>query len=135
MKTHQVARISGLTLRQLQWWDEHRIVSPERIPSKHPRPDRDYNYQEAALCCIAAVLLLEKGWTLKRIRPVLDTVRDATLIGWLVVQSDFRFRAVTAFLAQDPAEVIRVIAEHGGFCSVVDLGACLRLLKMETETA
>ena len=42
----EVARIAGVSLRQLQWWDERNVVSPRQggrgtaIPPSRPTPRR-----------------------------------------------------------------------------------------------
>jgi DNA-binding transcriptional MerR regulator len=60
-----VARISGVSLRQLQWWDERNVVSPKQ--SGHRRV---YLAEEVVEVSVIAALR-RKGFSLQKIRRVL----------------------------------------------------------------
>jgi DNA-binding transcriptional MerR regulator len=60
-----VARICGVTLRQLQWWDERNVVSPRQDGHK-----RVYLSQEVVEISVIAELR-RKGFSLQKIRRVL----------------------------------------------------------------
>src|SRR5881296_806916 len=60
-----VARISGVSLRQLQWWDEQHVVSP-----RHEGHKRVYNPEEVVEVTVIAELR-RKGFSLQKIRRVL----------------------------------------------------------------
>ena len=60
-----VARISGVSLRQLQWWDEQNVVSP-----RHDGHKRVYLPQEVIEVAVIAELR-RKGFSLQKIRRVL----------------------------------------------------------------
>jgi DNA-binding transcriptional MerR regulator len=60
-----VARIAGVSLRQLQWWDERNVVSP--LQEGHRRV---YRQQEVIEVSVIAELR-RKGFSLQRIRRVL----------------------------------------------------------------
>src|SRR5215472_14771898 len=60
-----VARISGVSLRQLQWWDEQNVVSP-----RHDGHKRVYLPNEVVEVTVIAELR-RKGFSLQRIRRVL----------------------------------------------------------------
>lgn len=60
-----VARICGVTLRQLQWWDERSVVSPRQDGHK-----RVYLPQEVLEVSVIAELR-RKGFSLQKIRRVL----------------------------------------------------------------
>ena len=60
-----VARISGVSLRQLQWWDEQNVVSP-----RHDGHKRVYLAQEVIEVSVIAELR-RKGFSLQKIRRVL----------------------------------------------------------------
>ena len=60
-----VARIAGVSLRQLQWWDERNVVSP--IQEGHRRVYRQQDVIEVSV--IAE--LRRKGFSLQKIRRVL----------------------------------------------------------------
>jgi DNA-binding transcriptional MerR regulator len=60
-----VARISGVSLRQLQWWDERNVVSPRQDGHR-----RVYLPQEVIEVSVIAELR-RKGFSLQKIRRVL----------------------------------------------------------------
>ena len=60
-----VARICGVSLRQLQWWDERKVVSPRQNGHK-----RVYMTEEVVEISVIAELR-RKGFSLQRIRRVL----------------------------------------------------------------
>lgn len=60
-----VARISGVSLRQLQWWDERHVVSPRQDGHR-----RIYMPEEVIEVSVIAELR-RKGFSLQKIRRVL----------------------------------------------------------------
>src|ERR1051325_6589101 len=60
-----VARICGVSLRQLQWWDERNVVSPRQDGHK-----RVYSKEEVVEISVIAELR-RKGFSLQKIRRVL----------------------------------------------------------------
>ncbi len=61
----EVSRLAGVSLRQLQWWDERNVVSP-----RHDGHRRVYLPQEAVEVTVIAELR-RKGFSLQKIRRVL----------------------------------------------------------------
>jgi DNA-binding transcriptional MerR regulator len=61
----EVARICGVSLRQLQWWDERNVVSPRQDGHK-----RIYMREEVVEISVIAELR-RKGFSLQKIRRVL----------------------------------------------------------------
>jgi DNA-binding transcriptional MerR regulator len=61
----EVARICGVSLRQLQWWDERNVVSPRQDGHK-----RMYRTEEVVEISVIAELR-HKGFSLQKIRRVL----------------------------------------------------------------
>jgi DNA-binding transcriptional MerR regulator len=61
----EVARISGVSLRQLQWWDERNVVSPSQQGHR-----RVYLPEEVVEVSVIAALR-RKGFSLQKIRRVL----------------------------------------------------------------
>ncbi|MCL4853380.1 MAG: MerR family transcriptional regulator [Bryobacteraceae bacterium] len=61
----EVARIGGVSLRQLQWWDERKVVSP-----RHEGHRRVYFPEEVIEITVIAELR-RKGFSLQKIRRVL----------------------------------------------------------------
>ncbi len=62
--SREVAAVTGITLRQLQWWDERRIVVPEREGRR-----RLYSLGNLAELAVIAELR-DKGFSLQRVRKV-----------------------------------------------------------------
>jgi DNA-binding transcriptional MerR regulator len=61
----EVARICGVSLRQLQWWDERNVVSPRQDGHKRV-------YMQAEVVEISVIAeLRRKGFSLQKIRRVL----------------------------------------------------------------
>ena len=61
----EVAQVAGVSLRQLQWWDERKVVSPRHLG--HHRL-----YQPAEVVEITVIAQLRrKGFSLQQIRKVL----------------------------------------------------------------
>jgi len=61
----EVARMAGVSLRQLQWWDEQKVVSP-----RHEGHKRVYTAPEILEVTVIAELR-RKGFSLQKIRRVL----------------------------------------------------------------
>lgn len=61
----EVARVANVSLRQLQWWDERRVVSPD-----HQGHKRVYNPEQVIEITVIAELR-RKGFSLQKIRRVL----------------------------------------------------------------
>src|SRR3954465_8014057 len=60
-----VSRIAGVSLRQLQWWDERKVVSP-----RHEGHRRVYSAEEV-IEITGIAELRRKGFSLQKIRRVL----------------------------------------------------------------
>jgi len=68
----EVARICGVSLRQLQWWDERNVVSPRQDGHK-----RIYLREEVVEISVIAELR-RKGFSLQKIRRVLRFLQKKT---------------------------------------------------------
>jgi len=64
-----VSRLTGVSLRQLQWWDEQRVVSP-----RHEGHKRVYSMEEVLEISMIAELR-RKGFSLQKIRRVLKLMQ------------------------------------------------------------
>src|SRR4029077_10590041 len=63
--SNEVSDVAGVSLRQLQWWDERKVVSP-----RHEGPRRVYDPAEGIEIQVIAELR-PKGFSLQKIRRVL----------------------------------------------------------------
>lgn len=63
--SNDVMALTGITARQLQWWDERRIVAP-----RHQGHRRIYDYDQ--LVTVAVICQLRRrGFSLQRVRKVI----------------------------------------------------------------
>lgn len=105
-----VSRMAGVTLRQLQWWDERKIVSPRK------RDHRRHYTPKQVLEILAASELRRKGLSLQKIRRVLRILRrglgqrcgdDLENASQLFVLTDGQ----SLFLEEKPERVLARLAE------------------------
>jgi len=70
LTSNEVAALTGVSLRQLQWWDERRLVVPERQGHR-----RLYSGDDLAEVAVIAELR-RKGFSLQRMRKVIRFIRQ-----------------------------------------------------------
>ncbi len=81
----QVGALTGITLRQLQWWDEQGIVVPARDGRR-----RLYSMDDLAAVAVIAELR-DKGFSLQRVRKVVRMLQrefGRSLVDAVSVRSD-----------------------------------------------
>jgi DNA-binding transcriptional MerR regulator len=78
--TAEVSKISGASLRQLQWWDERRIFTPKRVKSRR----RMYSQAEV-LAVMLWVQMRQKGIMRTARRNALKAVAKDKEATWLVI--------------------------------------------------
>ena len=103
-----VARICGVSLRQLQWWDERNVVSPRQDGHK-----RIYMAEEVVEISVIAELR-RKGFSLQKIRRVLRFLQKDVgkrLAEALANSSDMHLLTdgKTIYLEETPNRVIDVL--------------------------
>src|SRR5512132_2889045 len=100
-----VARLAGISLRQLQWWDERKLVSPRQ------EGHRRVYVPEQALEILTVSVLRRKGVSLQKIRRILrllhrglghqgSNVRSASSQLFLVTDGN------TIFIEDQPENVL-----------------------------
>lgn len=104
----QVSRICGVSLRQLQWWDERSVVSPRQDGHK-----RIYMPAEVVEISVIAELR-RKGFSLQRIRRVLRFLQKdmgKRLNEALAASSDVHLLTdgKTIYLEDAPGRIIEVL--------------------------
>ena len=67
--TTEVTRIAKVSLRQLQWWDERKVVSPRHVDHK-----RAYSPEEVVAVTVIAELR-RKGFSLQKVQRVVRFLR------------------------------------------------------------
>lgn len=104
----EVARICGVSLRQLQWWDERNVVSPRQDGHK-----RIYLREEVVEISVIAELR-RKGFSLQKIRRVLRFLQKdmgKRLNDALSAASDVHLLTdgKSIFLEETPSRIIDVL--------------------------
>lgn len=75
--SREVASMTGLTARQLQWWDEHRLFASHIAPKKTPRggyTERRYTPVDLLELLVLAELR-RQGLSVPQLRRLLETLR------------------------------------------------------------
>jgi len=130
----QVSRMYGVSLRQLQWWDERRIVSP-----RHEGHARCYSEQESVMVGILTELR-KKRVSLQATRRILRRLeRD---IGrfldsfnplqkyWVVTDP----KTKSHYLSEDPHKLLQLIVDTKGPMIVVDISSIAwKIKEVEAE--
>jgi DNA-binding transcriptional MerR regulator len=110
LTTDQLSRLSGASLRNLQWWDERGIVTPRQ--QGHCR----YYSAEEAILVLLTVELRRKAIKLGPIRGILQTVRRTPTARFLVTDGRHRHHTV-----ETADQVIECFAKFPGGLYLVDL--------------
>ena len=79
--SREVAELTGVTLRRLQWWDEQGLVSP--MQSGHRRLYSAFEVQQVVLI----KSLRNKGMSLRKIRPWLEQLSPRQIADALSLNS------------------------------------------------
>ena len=72
--TSEVAEITGVSPRQLRWWDKQNVVKPTASASRSRWQTRCYSLPDL-ICVLVIKQLREKGVSLKRIRDSVQRTR------------------------------------------------------------
>ena len=76
--SREVAAMTGLTARQLQWWDQHRLFASHIAPKKTPRggyTERRYSPVDLLELLVLGELR-RQGLSVQQLRLLLDTLRQ-----------------------------------------------------------
>ncbi|HNY41091.1 MAG TPA: MerR family transcriptional regulator [Bryobacteraceae bacterium] len=122
-----VARLSGVSLRQLQWWDEQKVVSPQ-----HDGHKRNYNMAEVVEVSVIAELR-RKGFSLQKIRRVLRFLQKEMgrrLADILAPESDIHLLTdgKHIYLEEDHTRIVDVIKNAKQAMFVVSVSDQVRRL-------
>jgi DNA-binding transcriptional MerR regulator len=121
--TKEVARLTGTTLRDIQWWCEAGFLVPRRGPSPDSRCARPGG--SARIFTADDVRLV---WLIARLRESLSMQQARRVIPFLREKEGFLLIEVTAHGCRprrypDEDQVIRASAQSDASVLVVDLGA------------
>lgn len=121
LRTNEIARAFDVSLRQLQWWDERRVIMPDSKDGHY----RKYTFEEAILIGVLADLR-KRGASLQELRRILRALDRA------VRRSNFRFEeyaVVTGprvIFEDEPRVVCRILAREQKVTRLVDLNQIAR---------
>ncbi len=107
-----ISEVTGVSLRQLQWWDEQKVVSP-----RHEGHKRLYLAEEAVEIAVIAELR-RKGFSLQKIRLVLRFLQKEMgkrLSEILRADSDMHLvtDGKSIYLENDNASIIDILKNAG----------------------
>jgi DNA-binding transcriptional MerR regulator len=122
-----VSRLSGVSLRQLQWWDEQKVVSP-----RHDGHKRVYDMAEVVEVSVIAELR-RKGFSLQKIRRVLRFLQKEMgkrLADILAPESDIHLLTdgKHIYLEEDHARIVDVLKNAKQAMFVVSVSDQVRRL-------
>lgn len=123
LRTNEIARAFDISLRQLQWWDERRVIEPD---SKDGH-SRKYTFEAAIVIGVLADLR-KRGASLQELRRVLRPIERA------IRRTNFRFEefaVVTGprvIFEDEPRTVCRLLAREQKLTRLVDLNQIARRL-------
>jgi DNA-binding transcriptional MerR regulator len=120
LRTKEIARMFGISLRQLQWWDERKIISP--VQEGHSRL---YSEQDAITVGIVSELR-NKGLRLQAIRRVwsltakeiIRLLESPVVDLWLLVPGNPR---QAPLIENDAKSVAVILAAQRGAMYVVSI--------------
>jgi len=72
--TNKVSALTGVSARQLRWWEKQRLIKPGALPGRKPGQTRRYNLQDL-LCIIMVKALRDRGVSLQKIRKSVDSIK------------------------------------------------------------
>jgi lipopolysaccharide transport system ATP-binding protein len=100
----QVVKLTGITPRQLQWWDESGIVAPQREGRRRLYSADDVT--EVAVICA----LRRKGFPLQRVRRIIVAAPPSVVLQW---KEELDQRFGLTFVVFDRDYVRRIRQERG----------------------
>jgi DNA-binding transcriptional MerR regulator len=106
--SNEVVELTGITPRQLQWWDERGIVTPERAGHR-----RLYSFDDLAEVAVI-VELRAKGFSLQRVRKVmrfLERELGKRLVETVSGDSDYQLLSdgKTIYLEHSAEEIVDLL--------------------------
>ncbi len=110
--TREASAKTGCTLRQLQWWDEKRLMVPERAYGDHRRA-----YSEADIKRLKNISRLKRcGVSLQAIRSILKTLAFKSGTRFILIEGK------SAWGSADEADVVAVLRATNKPMLLIDRG-------------
>ena len=132
--SRQVVALTGISLRQLQWWDERGIVVPAR--KGHRRLYSMQNLTEVAVICD----LRRRGFPLQRVRKVIRFLRQEfgkSLAETVTGSSDYHLLTDgrNLFLETSAREIVDILKNARQPLLAVCLSDTVRQVRAELRAA
>ena len=123
--TKIVIRITRLSARQLQWWDERRILRPD-VKRKHTRL-----YSRSDL--MRLIILKRVGDAGLRVRKFARKLQSVEMrsSGWLIVD----MQSGTPVFYEQPTEALAVLSRMKRFAMIFDMNAVATSLTLFSANA
>lgn len=129
-----VSQLAQLTLRQLQWWDERKVISPQQESHRHV-----YHVSDVIGMMVIGELR-RKGFSLQKLRGMLRSLRekiDRRLGELLSGQCDLYLLTdgKVAFLEEQSDRIIAILKDSRKPLSLVSVGEQAKRLAEFQESA
>lgn len=116
-----VCQLAGVSLRQLQWWDERKVISPQQQGHRRVYVSSD------VIGMMVIAELRRKGLSLQRIRPIVRSLRreiERRLNELLTGQSELYILTDgnSSFVEDQPARIIDLLKSSSKPLSLVSVG-------------
>lgn len=72
--TNKVSDMTGVSARQLRWWEKKGLINPGALPGRKSGQTRRYTLQDI-LCIIMIKALRDRGVSLQNIRKSVDRIK------------------------------------------------------------
>ena len=117
MTSTEFSKLTGITNRQLQWWDERGYIVPvKRRWNNGPLKQRHYIQDQVRLMLVVS-RLRACGVSLQKIVPQIGKLKKLTAESGFVVMLNSRKFVKTA----NKAEVLQIAAKHRGGVVVAEV--------------
>lgn len=73
--TNKVSARTGVSARQLRWWEKKGLINPGALPGRKSGQTRRYTLQDL-ICIIIIKALRDRGVSLQKIRKSVDRIKD-----------------------------------------------------------
>ena len=128
--SHEVASLTSMTLRQLQWWDECGLIVPERKGRR-----RLYSFDDLAEVVVIGQLR-ERGFSLQRVRKVMRFLQrefGARLVETVMAGSDYHLLTDgdNIYLENSPQQVVNILKNARQPMFAVCLSDAVRRVRAE----
>ncbi len=130
--SNEVVALTGITPRQLQWWDERGIVVP-----RHEGHRRLYSFDDLAEIAVI-VELRRKGFSLQRVRKVMRFLQKELgkrLVETVAAGSDYHLLTDgrRIYLESSPEQVIDILKNSRQPIFAVCLSDAVRQIRAEVR--